>query len=58
MKKNEKLNKIDVISVCLAINAPSSISKKMLKLANINLDVNLIEELASKKLSHLLRSKI
>ncbi|MDK9581192.1 hypothetical protein QQA45_06830 [Sneathia sanguinegens] len=28
MKKNEKLNKIDVISVCLAINAPSSISKK------------------------------
>lgn len=44
MIKGEDLSKINVISICLLIHIPSQVSKKMLKLAKINLDVASIED--------------
>lgn len=41
MTKGENLNKLNVISTCLGIHIPSRVSKKMLQLAEITLDVDL-----------------
>ena len=41
MKKGNNLTKLNVISACLGIHIPSKVSKKLLKLAEITLDVDL-----------------
>lgn len=43
MLKGNGLTKINVISACLGIHLPSMVTKKMLKLAEINLDLDLQE---------------
>ncbi len=41
MQKGKNLTKINVISACLGIHIPSKVSKRMLKLAELTLDVDL-----------------
>lgn len=41
MIKGNNLSKLNVVSACLGIHIPSRVSKKMLKLAEINLDLDL-----------------
>ena len=41
MRKNCNLSKINVISACLGIHIPSRVSKRMLQLAEITLDLDL-----------------
>ncbi|MBS5888007.1 MAG: type I restriction endonuclease subunit R [Negativicoccus succinicivorans] len=41
MRRGVNLNKLNVISTCLGVHMPSRVSKKMLELAGITLDVDL-----------------
>ncbi|OBZ01492.1 DEAD/DEAH box helicase [Streptococcus dysgalactiae subsp. equisimilis] len=41
MRKGNNLTKLNVVSACLGIHIPSRVSKKMLKLAEITLDLDL-----------------
>lgn len=41
MKKGQNLNKSNVVSACLGIHIPSRVSRKLLQLAEITLDVTL-----------------
>lgn len=44
MRKGENLTKLNVISACLGIHIPSRVSKRMLQLAEITMDVDLPEK--------------